>query len=360
MSAETSPGLPEVVAGIVLAVLIVYVLLGGADFGGGVWDLLATGPRAARQREAVSRAIGPIWEANHVWMIVAVVILFTAFPAAFSAIMTALHIPITLMLVGIVLRGSSFVFRKVDAADPSGRSVWQQVFAISSLITPVMIGVIVGTLSTPAIDWRDGIAHGGFVGPWLQPVAWIVGLFTVALFAWLAAIYLTLEADDAALREDFRSRALISGAGVALAGGLAAALWSGADPSTPGLEVSSPFGLAEFALGIAAWVLTMGALATRRFVAARVLGVLTTTLVLVGWGWAQYPWLVPGSLTIRDAAAPAVTLKYVIGILAAGSVLLVPAFGYLYLTFKGGILLPRGSWVHPTAESSVDSDSPLP
>jgi len=133
--------LADVMAGIILMVLAVYVLLGGADFGGGVWDLAARGPRASQHRKIIAHAIGPIWEANHVWMIVAVVLLFTCFPSAFAVIMTALHVPVTLMLIGIVLRGSSFVFRKVDPAGEGGPSGWQTVFAVSSLVTPVMIAM---------------------------------------------------------------------------------------------------------------------------------------------------------------------------------------------------------------------------
>lgn len=335
-------GLPELVAAIILVVLVIYVLLGGADFGGGVWDLLAAGPRASRQRETIAHAIGPVWEANHVWMIVAVVLLFTAFPAAFAAIMTGLHIPISLMLVGIVLRGSSFVFRKVDDATDEGvASNWQLVFAVSSLITPVMIGVVLGTLSTPALDYRDGIVHGGFVDPWLRPFPWAVGAFTLALFAWLAASYLTMESDDAALREDFRRRALGSGVAVALTGTAAALLWERAAPGSVGHLTGSFWGLVDVEAGAALWGVAMVAMWRRRWRGARIAAVLTAVLVLVGWGAGQYPWLIPGGLTIQDAAAPEVTLRLVSWVLLVGFVLLVPAFTYLYLTFKGSILLPR-------------------
>jgi cytochrome d ubiquinol oxidase subunit II len=336
-------GLPEVVAGIILVVLTVYVLMGGADFGGGVWDLLAVGPRAARQRETIAHAIGPVWEANHVWMIVAVVLLFTAFPPAFAAIMTGLHIPITLMLVGIVLRGSSFVFRKVDDATDEGvASNWQLVFAVSSLITPVMIGVILGTLSTPALELRDGVVQGGFLEPWLQPFPWAVGAFTLALFAWLAANYLTLESADEALRSDFRRRALGSGFAVALTGTAAGLLWERAAPESMGGLTGSLLGLADVEAGAVAWLVAMVAMWRRRWRGARLAAVATAVLVLVGWGVGQYPWLVPDGLTIRDAAAPEVTLRLVTWILVGGGVVLVPAFAYLYLTFKGSILLPRG------------------
>src|SRR5687768_10037530 len=102
------PGADVALAAVLLAALVLYALSGGADFGGGVWDLLARGPRAAAQREQIAHAIGPIWEANHVWLILVVVVLFAAFPPAFAAIATVLHVPLTLMLIGIVLRGSAF------------------------------------------------------------------------------------------------------------------------------------------------------------------------------------------------------------------------------------------------------------
>ena len=125
------PSLEVIVAGLMLVALIFYALLAGADFGGGVWDLLATGPRAERQRALIADAIGPIWEANHVWLILVVVILFTAFPPAFAAIMTALHIPLTLMLIGIVLRGAAFTFRTYDTQDNDVQRRWSRVFAIA-------------------------------------------------------------------------------------------------------------------------------------------------------------------------------------------------------------------------------------
>src|ERR1700737_4839204 len=143
-SAFASLGLPEIIAGILVLALNAYVLTGGADFGGGVWDLFASGPRRDAQRTLIAKAIGPIWEANHVWLILVVVILFTAFPAAFATLGIILHIPLSLMLIGIVLRGSSFVFRSYGARDDATERRWGRVFAIASLVTPLLLGVIVG------------------------------------------------------------------------------------------------------------------------------------------------------------------------------------------------------------------------
>jgi cytochrome d ubiquinol oxidase subunit II len=138
-----SLGLPELVAALMVVALNAYVLTGGADFGGGVWDLFARGPRRAAQRALIANQIGPIWEANHVWLILVVVMLFTAFPAAFATLGTVLHIPLTLMLVGIVLRGSSFVFRSYGGRDDASQRRWGSIFAVASLVTPLLLGVIV-------------------------------------------------------------------------------------------------------------------------------------------------------------------------------------------------------------------------
>src|ERR1043165_7715805 len=138
--------LENVIAAVTLVSLIVYALMGGADFGGGVWDLLASGPRKQQQRAMIDNAIGPIWEANHVWLILVVVLLFTAWPGAFAGIMTALHIPIAAMLVGIVLRGTAFVFRKYDSRRDNVQKRWSQVFGVSSLFTPFIQGVTLGAL----------------------------------------------------------------------------------------------------------------------------------------------------------------------------------------------------------------------
>lgn len=333
--------LPDVLATVILVSLIAYALLGGADFGGGVWDLFALGPRARRHREVIAHALGPIWEANHVWMIVAVVLLFTCFPPAFAVVMTALHVPVSLMLVGIVLRGSSFVFRKVDPAGEGGPSGWQTVFAVSSLVTPVMIGVVAGTVSTPVLGYEDGVVTGGFFRPWLAPFPWAVGALTVALFAFLAAVYLTLEAREDELRDDFRLRALAAAAAVAVTGALAAALAPGSAPHLAERLTGTLPGRALMAAGAASLAAAATLLAGRRYFAARAFAALTVVLVLTGWGWGLHPWIVSGAVSVHEGAAPDVTLRLVGSILAVGSVILVPAYVYLYATFHGRVLFPR-------------------
>ena len=208
--------LETVIAGVMVGSLILYALLGGADYGGGVWDLFAVGPRAPEQRKLIAKAISPVWEANHVWLILVLVILFTAFPPAFAAIATALHIPITLLLIGIVLRGTAFTFRAYDSQRDDVQRRWGLVFSIASIITPVLLGTTLGAIASGRIRMGDGILTSGFVSSWLAPFPLAVGFFALALFAFLAAVYLTLEAEDRALQEDFRLRALAAGVAVGL------------------------------------------------------------------------------------------------------------------------------------------------
>ena len=164
-----------VAAGVLGLALTLYVVLAGADFGGGVWDLLATGPRARQQRAAIEHAIGPIWEPNHVWLIFAMVLLFTAFPRAFAGYLIALNIPITAGLFGIVLRGAAFAFRSYGAKGDVEQRRWGRVFAVASTITPVMLGVCVGAAASGrATMWR-GVPSFGFVGSWLAPFPFAVG-----------------------------------------------------------------------------------------------------------------------------------------------------------------------------------------
>ena len=309
------------VAGIILIALTAYVLLGGADFGGGIWDLLADGPRKTRQRELIAHAIGPVWEANHVWLILAMVLLFTCFPRAFARIAIALHVPLTLMLIGIVLRGSAFVFQIYGGG--GGR-----VFAIASLVTPVLLGMCVGAVASGAIGQAAGIPgetfHALYVAPWLTSFSIAVGLLTLTCFAYLAAVYLTLETTDPALQADFRLRALVSGVWLLMMAGLALALAPHRDVLDHRLGAL---------MGVAA-LATFWALWQRRYRVARVAAAGQVTLILWGWGVAQYPYMLPPDLTIAGAAAPKITLELVLIALALGAVVLFPSLYYLFRVFK--------------------------
>ena len=322
-----------------IAALTFYVLLGGADYGGGVWDLFARGPRANSQRELIAKAIGPIWEANHVWLILVVVVLFTAFPRAFALIFTSLHVPLLLMLFGIVLRGSAFIFRAADRAHATTQAHAQErggsVFAMASLLTPVLLGVVVGAVSSASIRSPDADVTLGYFFVWAAPFPFAVGLFAVVLFALLAAVYLTLETDDAALQDDFRRRAIAS---ELLAGLLALAVFLLSAKAAPAIRErlaavwwTWPLQLSTALLALG----TFGSLWARRFAIARVCAAGQVILIVWGWALAQYPYLVRPELTIDNSAAPRATMQALIWALAAGGVLLFPSYWYLFRVFKG-------------------------
>ncbi|HZW11415.1 MAG TPA: cytochrome d ubiquinol oxidase subunit II [Phycisphaerales bacterium] len=318
-----------------IAALAAYTLLGGADFGAGVWDLLASGPRRAAQRELLAAAIGPIWEANHVWLILLIVLLFTCFPPAFAAVMTALHVPVLLLLLGIVARGASFVFRTYTSGTGAGQARWGLVFSIASVVTPLLLGVVLGAASSGQLRWHGDAYLGGFFAPWLRPFPWAVGVFTLAIFAFLAATYLCAEAEDPALREDFRRRALAAGAAVALAGGLA---WWAADADATVLGAHLNAAWWGWPLRIATGLAAAGALAAlwkRRFLAARTCACAQVMLVVLGYGAALFPHLVPPDFTVFNSAAPPITHFLVLGALAGGAVVLGPSLYFLLRVFKG-------------------------
>src|SRR6202007_2845944 len=203
--------LKTIIAGIMLISLILYGVMGGADYGGGMWDLLASGSRAQRQRHAISEAIAPIWEANHVWLILVIVLLFSAFPLAFSTMMIALHIPITAMLIGIVLRGSAFAFRKYDSTDDAVQRRWSTIFGIASFFTPFFQGLTMGALATGDIHLVGDQITTGFFAGWLTPFALTCGLFALALFDFLGANYIAVALQSQPdLQQDFRGRALLA------------------------------------------------------------------------------------------------------------------------------------------------------
>jgi cytochrome bd ubiquinol oxidase subunit II len=328
-------GLPYIMAALLALSLNAYVLFGGADFGGGVWDLLASGPRRNRQREVIAHALGPIWEANHVWLIFAIVLTFTCFPAVAARLGTVLHIPLTLMLIGIVLRGSAFTFRTYDSQHDTTQHRWGRIFSSASVITPILLGVTIGAVATGRVgEERAGGFVAQYMEPWLTPFAFSVGLLALALFAFLAAVFLTLETNDHDLREDFRLRALGSGVAVFLASLLVLLLSSDQAPLVMAGLVASPWALPlHLATGVTA-IAVLAALWFRRFTLARIGVGLQVSLIFWGWVLAQYPLLIPPTFTIEGSAAPDTTLRALLIATALGGIVLVPSLWYLFHIFK--------------------------
>ena len=321
------------VGAVMLEALVLYGLLGGADFGGGILGAFAAGPRARAQREAIEQAIGPIWEANHVWLIVVIVLLFSCFPPAFAAVCIGAFVPLVLLLIGIVLRGAAFTFRTYYTPDDPVQRRWGVVFSVASMLAPLMLGVVVGTLASGGLQFTGGVLAVGYFA-WLTPFPVVVGFFAAALFAFLAAVYLTVETDGE-LRDDFRARALVAGAVVfLLALAAAVASYTQAPRILAGLTSrawSVPLHLATAAAAITVFV----ALWKRRFRLARLAAAAQVGLIVVGWGAAQYPYLIVDDFTLASASGAVRTQTLVLYALAAGAFVLFPSLYLLFRVFKG-------------------------
>ena len=312
-----------------------YALFGGADFGGGFWDLIAgDAERGEAPRALIQRSLTPVWEANHVWLIFILVVLWTAFPPAFSAVMTTLYVPIALAAVGIVLRGSGFAFRK-SIEGLSGRRAAGATFAISSLLTPFFMGAVAGAIASGNVP---GDGNGAPFSSWLQPLPLLTGAMFVASGAYLSAVFLigdARRAGDEDLQRYFARRALAAAAvaGIAAAFGLAE-LHAEARYIFDRLTAEGlPLVILSALCG--AGVLALLISAARRPAAAsprllRPLAAGAVVAVIWGWGVAQFPYLIPTSLKIAEAAAPPDTLSTVIVVFIVAAILVLPALGLLY------------------------------
>jgi cytochrome d ubiquinol oxidase subunit II len=306
-----------------------YALFGGADFGAGFWDLVAgRGQRGDKQRRLIEHSIGPVWEANHVWLIFVLVVMWTGFPGLFGAVSSTLYIPLTIAALGVITRGSAFAFRKTVVACWQRRTLGMM-FAMSSIVTPFFLGTAAGAVASGHVP--PGIGAGSPVSSWWNPVSVMSGVLAVAACAYLAAVYLTAEArrtGDPVLMCQFRARAL--GAGVA-AGAVAASglLWLHRDASSlyHGLLHR---GLSLVILSALAGTAALTLIYRRSFVLSRIAAALAVTAVLWAWAVAQYPTLLQPNLTITGAAANHTVLVAMLVCLAAGAVLLIPSLIWLY------------------------------
>jgi cytochrome bd ubiquinol oxidase subunit II len=327
--------LENIVAGFMVVSLILYALMGGADFGGGFWDLLASGPRRDKQREAIAKAISPIWEANHVWLILVIVLLFTGFPFGFAALTTALNIPLTLILIGIILRGSAFIFRKYSPPSETTQRSWGLLFGAASCFTPLIQGATLGALGTGQIRVGAGGVTSGYLAGWLTPFAIGCAWFALSLFAFLAATYLTIDTeDDRELQDDFRKRALWSGFCLIP---IAAFVFFVSKKGAPEMFARLTQWWAPLLLGATALLAAIALLSVwfRRYHCARIAAIGEVTCILAGWSVAQYPHLILPDVDLFHSAAPPATLRLLIIALCAGAVLLLPALYFLFRIFKG-------------------------
>lgn len=323
----------NVVAAILLLGIVAYSCFGGADFGAGFWDLVAGGARrGARPRTLIAHSIGPVWEANHVWLIFVMVVLWTGFPAAFGSITSTLFVPLSVAALGIVLRGSTFAFRKEVGRISSQRN-FGAAFAVSSVITPFCLGAVAGAVATGRVP--AGGETGDLWASWTNPTSILGGVLAVAACAYVAANHLVAEAyraDEGDLVGYFRRRAVAAsvGTGAVAVVGLFV-LRADADYLAGRLTgVALPIVIGSGLLGATTLVLHVRratAVGARR---ARLVAVGAVATVVVAWGVGQWPYLLPTTLTLEDAAAPRVTLITLTVVFAVAVVTIVPALAWLY------------------------------
>ena len=332
-------------AAVMFVALAAYALFGGADFGGGIWDLLAGGARrGAAARELIDESITPVWEANHVWLIFVLVLLWTGFPPAFAAIMTALFIPLSLSLLGIFLRGVGFAFRHT-AERLRMQQLTGAMFAAASLITPFFLGTVIGAVATGQVPARPA---GNLLAAWTSLTAVLTGALFVAACAYISAIFLVLEARLRGHQELIRYFLLrATGAGV-LTGALGAVTFAELSRSAPHVFAGlTGRALPLVAVSIAAGVAVLGMIWLRWFPGLRVTAAIAVAAVVWGWGLAQYPDLLPGSLTLAAGSAPPGALLAELVIAGAAALIVGPAFGLLYW------LQQRRLLTHPESDTEL-------
>jgi cytochrome bd ubiquinol oxidase subunit II len=322
--------LADVCVGFVALGITAYAVLGSADFGAGFWDLTAgSAERGGRLRGMVQRSMSPVWEANHVWLIFVLVIIWTAFPVAFGSLFSTLSIPLFLAAIGIIFRGTAFALRG-QAATINEARVLGAVFALSSVLIPFFLGAAIGGVASGRVP--VGNAEGDLVTSWLNPTSVLIGVVGVLTGAYLAAVYMAGDSQRAGLDDlvrAFRARAL--GAGVvtgvvALAGLLV--LRDDARDLYDGL--TSGGGLALVIVSGLAGLATMALVWAGRYGLARVTSAAAVAAIVVGWLLAQKPYILPPDLTLNQAKASDATLSAVVIGVAAGMVILAPSLWFLY------------------------------
>jgi len=320
----------------VLAIaLLLYVVLGGADFGGGILELLTKG----KASKIVSKAIAPVWEANHVWLILVLVILFVGFPTVYSTVLTALHIPVLLVLIGIIFRGTAFTFRHYDIEQARPKAIYSKVFRYSSLFTTFFLGVTMGgiILGNITLDYQLGF-YEVYIHPWLNWFSASMGLFLVLLFAFLASIFTVSEINDAPYVRYFTqvSKRLLLGLVVVGALVFAVAQLSGHHLLYQFLHSSGSIAsaiLATLALPLFGYYLNK-----HNKIMLRLTAGFQTAMIVTGWFAIQFPVLVKmkngSDITVQNASAPPAVQLYLLVALVVGVLLIFPAMFYLYKVFK--------------------------
>lgn len=344
----------DIVAAVLILVTTAYAVLAGADFGGGVWDLLAGSAAAGQQpRRRIDQSITPVWESNHVWLVIALVVLWTGFPAAFGDMFTTLFVPLSVAALGIVLRGSGFAFRS-QVRSLRWQAVNGGVFALASVLTPFFLGTVVGSVVTGQVHGMSGDP----VGSWTNLTSLLTGGLFVVTGAYLAAVYLATDSERAgehALRAYFARRAVAAGvASGALAGVTMAVLNSTAKPPLF-TELTRGRGLPLVVISVLAGVAVLALLLAGVVRLVRPLAALAVAAVIWGWAISQYPYVLPSRLTIAGAAAPRATLVSMLVVVGIIVLLVAPSFALLFRLATGN-KLGEAEDDHPRPEPAGDGD----
>lgn len=328
--------LADVCLWITIVGLTAYAVFGGADFGGGFWDLVAGASRTAMEvRGLILRSMTPVWEANHVWLIFVLVVVWTAFPLFFGSVMSSLYVPMFLAAAGIIFRGTAFAMRGQARTLAEGRAIGAA-FALSSVLVPFCLGASLGAIGSGRVPVGNALAAP--FDSWLNPTSILVGVLAVLTGAYLAAVFLAADSAAAGLRtleEAFRARALAGGVvtGVIAVGGLFV-LRSDARDLYDGL--TSGTGLVLVLASGVFGAVTLALIAARRYEPARWTSAGAVGCITFGWAAAQSPYLLPGKLTLTQAAAPHSTLVALLISLAGGGLVLIPSLVLLYrLVLRG-------------------------
>jgi cytochrome d ubiquinol oxidase subunit II len=331
-----------VVAMVLFFGVVAYAVFGGADFGAGFWDLIAgDAERGDKPRALIDHSIGPVWEANHVWLIFCLVVLWTGFSLAFQSIMLTLFVPLTLAALGIVFRGSSFAFRK-SVFVTRQRRFYGAIFATSSVIVPYCMGAVAGAIASGRVP--NGGKAGDWSSSWINPTSILGGVLAVAVCAYLASVYLVNDAqrlDEAEMAEYFRRRAiaaaiaagLIAFAGIFVLHSDAPYIFHGlTSRALPVVVLSALCGLGSIGLllrGVGRW--------------ARPLAMAAVATVVIGWGVAQWPYMLPQSLKVSQAAAPDPTLEAILFVFVLAAIFILPSLALLYYLDQRGALASEGA-----------------
>ncbi len=322
------------------ASLLLYVLLGGSDYGAGIIELLPAGRLREKQKHVINEAMGPVWEANHMWLILIVVILFMGFPVIFTTLMVALHLPMLALLLGIVVRGAAFTFRHYDAIQDAGsQRVYTWLFGLSSLWTAVWLGIIAASLNRGIIDPEAAGIWEAYVAPWWGPYPLAVGVFVACIFVFLAGIYLIAETTDEGLARRFRRVAAVANCLVIASGGLVFAASLGERESLPAAFLESPARWGTVVLATLLFVVLWASVARRRGWLTRVIAGGQVGLILAGWLLLYAPNAVTtaaGPLSFYEQAAPEATLRQLVLALLIGSAFIFPSLWFLLRVFKMG------------------------